>query len=199
MSTTIPEVAGGNQHVRTAEFIKWVKYDNATDTATTYTFSSAYKDETWTLDGAQVLFDAVGGLLSVGSQQRDISVSGFDTSVILMGIDPDEIYRVVDRSTKGSEIKIYRGFYNEQYQLTNMYLRFTGIVTSYTTDESFEDQENTISLILNCSATKYSLERLFSGRKTNSESWKQYAPSDTSMDRIPSLIGVSFDFGKQVK
>jgi hypothetical protein len=198
MSTLIPEVSGGDQNIRTAEFVRWVKYDNATDTATTYTFSSAYKDETWTIDGQQVVFEAVGGLLSVGSQQKDISVSGFDTSIILMGVDPDEVWRVVDRSTKGSEITIYRGFYDEQYNLTNMYLRFTGIVTSYTTDETYEAIENTINLILNCSATKYSLERLYSGRKTNSESWKQYAPSDTSMDKIPSLIGVQFDFGKKV-
>jgi hypothetical protein len=115
-----------------------------------------------------------------------------------MGVDPDEVWRVVDRSTKGSEITIYRGFYDEQYNLTNLYLRFTGIVTSYTTDETYQATENTINLVLNCSATKYSLERLYSGRKTNSESWKQYAPSDTSMDKIPSLIGVQFDFGKKV-
>jgi hypothetical protein len=198
MSTLIPEVSGGDQNIRTAEFVRWVKYDNATDTATTYTFSSAYKDETWTIDGQQVIFESVGGLLSVGSQQKDISVSGFDTSIILMGVDPDEIWRVVDRSTKGSEITIYRGFYDEQYVLTNMYLRFTGIVTSYTTDETYQATENTINLILNCSATKYSLERLFSGRKTNSESWKQYAPSDTSMDRIISLKDAPFDFGKKV-
>jgi hypothetical protein len=115
-----------------------------------------------------------------------------------MGIDPAEIYRVVDRNTKGSQIRIWRGFYNDNYILTNTYLRFTGIVTSYSTDEDYQILENTTNLILNCSATKYVLENLFSGRKTNSESWKQRYPNDTSMDNVVPLAGVSFDFGKKV-
>jgi len=201
MSTIIPEVVDTPQ-IKTAEFVEWIKYSYNTSTnsyeSTRYTFSSSYKDEVFEVDGVDQTFECLGGLLQIGTNQRDLKVTGFDTSIMLMGIDPAEIYRVVDRNTKGSQIRIWRGFYNDNYILTNTYLRFTGIVTSYSTDEDYQILENTTNLILNCSATKYVLENLFSGRKTNSESWKQRYPNDTSMDNVVPLAGVSFDFGKKV-
>lgn len=199
MSTIIPEVID-TPKIKTAEFVEWIKYsydtNTSTYTSTKYTFSSSYKDETFLVDGQPALFECVGGLLQIGTQQRDLKVTGFDTAIMLMGIDPAEIYRVVDRNTKGSKIRIWRGFYNDNYVLTDTYLRFTGIVTSYATNEDYQVLENTTNLVLNCSATKYVLENLFGGRKTNDESWKQYAPTDTSMNNVVALAGVSFDFGK---
>jgi hypothetical protein len=199
MSTIIPEVIN-TPKIKTAEFVEWIKYSYDTNTssytATRYTFSSSYKDEMFDVDGQPSLFECVGGLLQIGTQQRDLKVTGFDTAVMLMGIDPAEIYRVVDRDTKGSKIRIWRGFYNDDYVLTDTYLRFTGIVTSYVTNEDYQVLDNTTNLVLNCSATKYVLENLFSGRKTNAESWKQYSPNDTSMNNVVALAGVNFDFGK---
>ena len=201
MSTTIPQVVD-TPKITTAEFVEWTKYsyDTGSNTyiQTTYTFSSSYKDEVINVDGVNKTFECVGGLLQLGTQQRDIKATGFDTAIILMGIDPNEIYRVVDRNTKGSRIRIWRGFYNDNYALTATYLRFTGIVTSYTTNEEWSGQDNTTNLVLNCSATKYVLENLFSGRKTNPESWSQLNPADTSMYNVAALSGVAFDFGKKV-
>jgi hypothetical protein len=199
MSTSIPEVVNTSK-ITTCEFVEWIKYSYDTNTnsyqSTRYTFSSSYKDETFTVDGAPATFECLGGLLQVGTQQRDLKVTGFDTSIMLLGIDPAEIYRVVDRNTKGSKIRIWRGFYNDQYMLTDTYLRYTGIVTSYATNEDYQVLDNTTNLVLSCSATKYVLENLFSGRKTNDESWKILNPADTSMNNVVALAGVNFDFGK---
>jgi hypothetical protein len=204
----IPEVV--NQHIKTAEFVEWTTYVYNTAassyTPVTYYFSSTYKDETVKINtstgqpdsaGTSITFEYMGGLLQVGTQQRDIKASGFDTSIMLMGIDPNEIHRVVSRNTKGSRIRIWRGFYDDNYVLTNMYLRFTGIVTSYNTSEDFQVLDNTTNLVINCSPTKYVLENLYSGRKTNSQSWKQFSPGDTSMDNVVALAGVTFNFGKK--
>jgi hypothetical protein len=204
MSQLIPEVIN-NQKIVTAEFVQWTKYSYDTGSssyqATNYYFSSTYRDETFTVDGNPTTFEHLGGLLQIGVQQRDIKASGFDTSIMLMGVDPDEIYRVVGRETKGSRIRIWRGFYNENYVLTGTpYLRFTGIVTSYNTTEEYQvlEHNNTVSLVLNCSSTKYVLENMFKGRKTNRESWRQYDNTDTSMDGIVSLTTQKFDFGRKV-
>jgi hypothetical protein len=199
MSTLIPEVINEKQ-IKTAEFVEWTKYTYDTGIGAyrseVFYFSSGYKNETFTVDGVQRTFENLGGLLSVGAFQRDITATKADTSIVLMGIDPDEIYRVVDRNTKGSQIKIWRGFYNDKYELGNVYLRFTGVVTSYTTNENYSGIENTISLALNCSSSKWVLETLISGRKTNTESWALLNPNDTSMDNISSLSGTTFNFGK---
>jgi hypothetical protein len=202
MSTLIPEVVNTKQ-IKTAEFVEWTKYTYDTGLGAyrseVFYFSSGYKNETFQVDGVTRTFENLGGLLSVGAQQRDISATRFDTSIVLMGLDPDEIYRVVDRNTKGSQIKIWRGFYDDKYILGNVYLRFTGVVTSYSTSEQYSGIENTIALSLNCSSSKWVLETLISGRKTNSDSWKLLNPADKSMDNITSLSGTTFNFGKEVK
>lgn len=196
--TPIPAV-NGVPYVNNAEFVLWNQYGNAnSNVITTYTFSSSYKDETFTVDGEMVTFEAVGGLLQVGTQQRDIRVSGFDTSISLSGVDPAEMFRVLNRDTKGSEIKIFRGFYDSNYVLdtANVVPRFTGIVTSYTVDEDYVGLDDTVTLVLNCSSTRYVLQNLFGGRKTNPESWRQFYPNDVSMNAVPTLSQSSFDFGK---
>jgi hypothetical protein len=49
------------------------------------------------------------------------------------------------------------------------------------------------------SSFKSVLENRIAGRKTNSESWKEYNPTDTSMDRVPSLADRAFSFGQEPK
>jgi hypothetical protein len=198
----IPETV--EQHIKTAEFVEWTKYiynsKTGLYTPVVYYFSSTYKDETVTIDGQSVTFEHMGGLLQIGVQQRDIKTSAFDTSIMLMGIDPEEIYKVVSRETKGSRIRIWRGFYDEHYVLTgDLYLRFTGIVTSYNTNEDYQILNNTTNLVLNCSSTRYVLENTYSGRKTNQQSWQQYDKTDMGMNNVVTLAGQTFDFGKEKK
>lgn len=195
--TPIPQV-DGVPYVNNAEFVVWLQYDNDANTVTTYTFSSSYKDEQFAVDGTLYTFEATGALLQIGTQQRDITATSFDTTVALAGVDPDSMFAVVNRWTKGSEIKILRGFYDENYRLEGIpVLRYSGIITSWDATEDYTGLDNTVTLVLSCASTKTLLQQQISGRKTNGESWRQFSPDDRSMDRVATLSQVQFDFGKK--
>jgi len=198
MSTYIPEVDNA-PYVNNAEFVKMTIYNND-NTTTVYTFSSSYKDET--IDS--VLYKALGGLMGVGMQQRDIRVTSFDTAITLSGIGSENIYAVLGTKIKGSLVEIYRGFYDTNYVLENVVLRFNGIVTSYTISEDFVPAEHNDNFVVtvNCSSYKTVLENRIAGRQTSPNHWNEYngAPTikDTAMINIPNLINAYFDFGKPV-
>jgi hypothetical protein len=191
----IPEVSNNATKINSAEFVKLTVYNEYSNTANTtvYTFSSAYKEEL--IDGQ--FYTPLGGLLSVGVQQRDLRVTAADTSISLSGVDGNNIYIVLATKIKGSEIEIIRGFYNNNYILTNTYPRFTGIVTSYNIAEDRMDDYDTFTVTINASSYKTVLENRLAGRKTNQQSWQVFNSTDSSMNNMYSLSGKKFDFGKK--
>ena len=196
----IPAVANNKPLVNNAEFVKLTIYNEYGNTANNnvYTFSSSYQAET--IDGQS--YTPLGGLLAVGVQQRDIRVTSADTSISLSGIDGNNMSIVLGSLIRGSKIEITRGFYGGDGNVANNYVltsnahRFTGIVTNYNISEERQDNDDNFTITLNASSFKSTLENRIAGRKTNSESWKEINPTDTSMDRVPSLADRAFDFGK---
>ena len=193
----IPAVANNKALVNNAEFVKLTIYNEYANTANNnvYTFSSSYQTET--IDGQA--YTPLGGLLGIGIQQRDIRVTSADTSISLSGIDGTNMAIVLGTKIRGSKIELTRGFYNNNYILSNTAQRFTGIVTSYNISEERQDNDDNFTITLNASSFKSVLENRIAGRKTNSESWKEYNPTDTSMDRVPSIADRQFDFGQAPK
>jgi len=193
MSSNIPEVGNNATQINTAEFVKLKIYNDYSNTAntSTYTFSSAYKAETF----GNTTYTPLGGLLSVGAQARDIRVTQGDTSIALSGIDGNNIFVVLDSKIRGSEVTIYRGFYDANYVLANTYQRFTGIVTNYNITEDRVDNEDNFTVGISASSYKTVLENRIAGRKTNKESWRFFNSTDASMDQVYSITGVNFDFG----
>lgn len=161
------------------------------------TFSSAYTNET--IGGNT--YTPLGGLLSVGVQQRSIRVTQADTSIAISGVAGNNIYEVLDSQgqIRGSKVKIYRGFYNSNMVLSNAYLRFTGIVTNYGISEEREERLDNYTITFDCSSYKTVLENRIAGRKTNKESWQFFDSNDSSMNNINSLAGFTFDFGVDPK
>ena len=189
MSTSIPQVQDQTK-VISAEFIKLAI------STSTYTFSTSYKAET--IGG--VSYTPMGGLVEVGQQQRDLKVTSFDTSISLVGIDPANIQMVLGTPIRGSEVEIYRGFYNDNYALVNTVKRFTGVVTTYSITENRETEDLTYTIVVNCSSYKTVLENNIGGRRTNRDTWTYfYGSTDTSMDAVEKLNGAYFDFGVPVK
>ena len=192
----IPAVAGNKALVINAEFIKLTIYNDVSNTANTnvYTFSSAYQPET--IDGQ--IYTPLGGLLAVGVQQRDLRATSADTSITLSGIDGNNIYIALATKIKGSKIEITRGFYNNNYILSNTAHRFTGIVTSYNIAEDLQIIEDTdnFTVTVNASSFKSVLENRIAGRKTNPTSWQVFNSTDSSMNNIYSISDQNFDFGK---
>ena len=220
MTTSIPAVQG-TASIRDFEAVSLtVTFTNGTTKTTrSLYFSTSYKAETI----AGNSYSQLGGLMAISAQQRDLSATSYDTNVSITGIDPLYIYFIAGSPAtapipipgqadigvgyypviKGSEIKIYRGFYNANFVLTSTVLRYTGIVTSYSIteerDNSFEALNDTYTIALNCSAIKRLLESRIAGRKTNPASWQKLGLStDTSMSRVPGLQNKLFDFGKPV-
>lgn len=196
MSQYIPEVQN-TPSINSAEFVKLTIYNDYSNTAnvSVHTFSSAYKQET--INGTVYL--PLGGLLQVGAQNRDLRVTSGDTMISLSGISGNNIAIVLGTKIRGSEVEVYRGFYNNNQVLGNTYLRFTGIITSYGITEDREGQDDNFTVAIAASSYKTVLQNRIAGRKTNEESWKVFNPTDTSMDRVYSIAGVQFDFGKDPK
>lgn len=190
MSTLIPQVNDQPKET-SAEFIR-LTIKKAGEADDVYTFSSSYRNEV--IDNLN--YTPVGGLLEIGEQRRDIRATSFDTTFTLTGLDPDNIFLVLAEPIRGSEVEIYRGFYDSNYNLVNTVKRFTGIVTGYSISEQREQDIDIFSITINCSSYKTVLENNTGGRRTNSETWRKfYGTTDTSMDRIESLHEVSFNFG----
>jgi hypothetical protein len=196
MAQNIPEVQNTAQ-INSAEFVKLTVFNDYANTANVnvYTFSSAYKSETI----GNTVYLPLGGLLSVGAQNRDLRVTSGDTMIALSGVSGNNIYVVLDTKIRGSELEVYRGFYDANNQLGNTYLRFTGIITSYAIQEDREGNEDNYTVTVSASSYKTVLQNRVAGRKTNEESWKFFNSSDTSMDRVYGIAGVQFDFGKDPK
>lgn len=197
MSTVIPEVGNTVTQISSAEFVKITVYNDFANIANVnvYAISSSFKSET--IDGT--IYDPLGGLIAVGSQNRDLRVTAGDTNIAVSGIGGDSIELVLDLKIRGSEVEVIRGFYDANYVLTNTYPRFTGIITSYALEENREGNDNTFTVILSASSYKTVLENRIAGRKTNKESWRFFNSSDASMDNVYAIAGVSFDFGQPAR
>ena len=192
----IPAVNNATQ-INSAEFVKLTIYNDYNNTAnvTVHTFSSAYKNEI--IGGVTYL--ALGGLLQVGGQNRDLRVTSGDTTIALSGVSGNNIPIVLGTKIRGSQIEVIRGFYNANYELSNTYPRFTGIITSYSINEDREENTDNFTVTVSASSYKTVLENRIAGRKTNKESWRFFNSSDASMDNVYSISGVNFDFGQDPK
>lgn len=200
----IPFVQNNTPVVNSAEFVKLTIFNEYGNTSNggisnVYTFSSAYKDET--INGTT--YEALGGLLAVGQQPRDIRVTQADTSVALSGVDGNNIYIVLGTRIKGAKLEILRGFYGTSganvYVLQNTYPRFTGIVQSYSITEDRQGRDDTFTVAINASSYKTVLENRIAGRKTNERSWQVFNSTDSSMNNVYSIADRAFDFGKDSK
>jgi hypothetical protein len=197
----IPEVANSPLSIDTAEFVRLTIYNEYGNLAnvTVHTFSSAYRPETIN----STVYLPLGGLLAVGTQPRDLRVTAADTSIALSGISGNNISIVLGTKIKGSKIEILRGFYNNNYILTNSYQRFTGIVTSYGISEDMETNFNgstdNFTVTVNASSYKTVLENRVAGRKTNKSSWQVFNSTDSSMNNVYSVADQTFDFGQDAK
>jgi hypothetical protein len=197
----------------------------STGTATTYCFSTSFQPEVITdqnNDSSNVsgTYTPLGNLLAISGHQRDISATSYDTQISLVGIDPNKINLVLQvgldpvtmtytGGIKGSQIQIWRGFYDDAYKLIDTpQLRYTGIVTSYRIAEDRQGISDTFVLTLQCSSFKTVLENRTPGRHTNGASWNKNIPPnydangvpqnaayDTGMDRIQAIHGLTFNFG----
>jgi len=144
----------------------------------------------------------LGYFLQMSELQDDIKPTTNQIQIAMAGVPstvvPDFPNIALNSTIKGSRIKIYRAFFNNNV-LVDAYLRFSGYVSNYSLNETWEDDTRmtSFSISLQCSNILALLERQYSGRRTNEKDQKLWYPTDTGMDRVKVLADSSFDFGKK--
>jgi hypothetical protein len=149
-------------------------------------------------------FSALGTLVKVGDNQRDIKSTANETSFTLVGIDTAMLGFVLGQNVKGCQIESWKGFFDTNGALITtggqggLYQFFNGYINSFSISEQWmEEVRQYIGLItVNASSIQIILKNRIAGRYTNDNSWQFFNPSDTSMNRVAYVSTVNYYFGK---
>jgi hypothetical protein len=187
----------GTSNIRIADFLR------LTTTSGTYLMTTAPSNITVAAVDASP-FQSVGTLLAIGDVQRDIKSTANDTTITLSGIDTAMLGFVLGQNVKGSPIQLWHGFFDTSGALITtggtggLYQYFSGIITSFSISEQWMDDlrmyVGTISV--SASSIQLILQNRIAGRYTNDSSWQFYNSGDTSMNRVPFIETINYQFGK---
>ena len=144
----------------------------------------------------------LGKLMSITSSTSEIRASGGELMISIAGIPNSAISEIVNSKIKGAPVNVYRALFNSStgafLSITgNPMNRYQGFINNYTLSESWDQDTRTSSntITFTCASTVDVLQRKLAGRKTNSTSQNKYFPTDVSFDRVPNLVGSTFNFG----
>lgn len=189
MARSIPPVQ--ENHINTAIMIDLNLDGNV------YYISSAYDEITYSGN----TYTQLGAFLQVGEIAEDIKTTNGDIGISLSGIPDDTLTDVLTTNIKGGEVVLYRAFFNDDYSLdsANVYQRFKGIITTFAIEEQIDILEgnDTNAVTISCASINTILENKVAGQRSNPADREKFFPGDGTFDRVPDLMGVSFDFGKE--
>ena len=191
MSTTIAALSSSS--IRFAEFVR------LTLPAQILTFCNAAGPITVN----SITFTGLGSLLQIGEIQKNVKANSADLQISLTGIDPANIALVLGTQLKGSKVEIWRGFLDSNNQIITspsqqFFKRYQGIINNVAINEDFNDElrQRIATCVVSSSSMRTVLDARVAGIKTNEQSWKQFYPTDTSMNRVAIIASTYFDFGK---
>jgi hypothetical protein len=149
-------------------------------------------------------FGALGLLMKVGDTQRDIKSTANETTFTMVGIDTAMLGWVLGQQVKGSQIEAWKGFFNTDGELITtggsggLYQFFNGYINSFSIQETWmEEIRQFVGVIsVNASSIQLILRNRTAGRYTNDNNWQFFSPGDTSMDRVPFITNINYNFGK---
>ena len=164
---------------------------------TTYYISNAYKAITYNSNS----YTECGAFLQIGQFTEDIKTTNGDISIALTGIPSNINYiqTILGANIKGGTCKVHRAFFDDNYAVTNVYQRFSGIITNYSIseDENILDSNITNTVAISVASINTLLENRVSGQRTNPADRKEFYPTDETFSRVPELHNVNFDFGRE--
>lgn len=187
----------GTSNIRIADFLR------ITTVGGTYLMTTAPADMTVPAVDASP-FQSVGTLLAIGDIQRDIKSTANDTTITLSGIDTSMLGFVLGQNVKGSPIQLWHGFFDTNGALITtggtggLYQYFNGIITSFAISEQWVDEARMYlgTISVSASSIQLILQNRIAGRYTNNSSWQFYNSNDTSMNRVPFIETINYQFGK---
>ena len=182
-------------NIRFAEFVQVV-----TPTAT-YRFATTPTALTVTGIGT---FDGLGALVGIGEIQRDIKSTANQTSITLIGIDTALLGWVLGQEIKGSQITMWKGFFDTDGNLITgggtggLYQYFYGFVNNFSIGEQWMEEARMYvgTIAVSASSIQIILQNRVAGRFTNDQSWQFYNAGDTSMNRVGYVSTIYYPFGK---
>jgi hypothetical protein len=186
-------------NIRYADFVRVV-----TPTAT-YRFATTPTALTIPAVDSQP-FDGLGALVGIGEVQRDIKSTANQTTITLVGIDTALLGWVLGHEIKGSQITMWKGFFDTDGNLITgggsggLYQYFYGYVNSFQIGEQWmEDARMYVGTItVSASNVQIILQNRVGGRFTNDASWTFYNAGDTSMNRVGFVSTIYYPFGQTV-
>ena len=186
-----------NNNIRYADFVR------VTTPSATYRFASSPSSLTIPAVDAQP-FDALGILMKVGDTQRDIKSTANETTFTMVGIDTAMLGWVLGQQIKGSQIEAWKGFFDTNGALITtggsggLYQFFNGYINSFSIDETWMEEARSFVGIISVAASSIQiiLKNRTAGRYTNDNNWQFFTPGDTSMDRVPFISNINYNFGK---
>lgn len=149
-------------------------------------------------------FDGLGVLVNIGDVQRDIKSTANETTITLVGLDTAILGLVLSAKIKGSKIEMWHGFFDQNGALITtggtggLYKFFTGFINSFSINEQwFEEVRQYVGVVnVSASSVQIILQNRTAGRYTNNNAWQFFNPGDTSMQRVPFIETIAYQFGK---
>lgn len=192
----IPPVVNTN-NIRYADFVR------VTTPTATYRFATTPSALTVSAVDSQP-FGALGILMKVGDTQRDIKSTANETTFTMVGIDTAMLGWVLGNQIKGSQIEAWKGFFDTNGALITtggtggLYQFFNGYINSFAVEETWMEEIRQFVGVISVSASSIQiiLKNRTAGRYTNDNNWQFFSPGDTSMDRVPFISNINYNFGK---
>lgn len=149
-------------------------------------------------------FDALGVLIKVGDTQRDIKSTANETTFTLVGIDTAALGWVLGNQIKGSQVEAWKGFFDTDGALITtggqggLYQFFNGYINSFAIDETWMEEVRSFIGVITVAASSIQLilKNRTAGRFTNDNNWQFFNSGDTSMNRVPFITNINYNFGK---
>jgi hypothetical protein len=185
-------------NIRFADFVRIITPTN------TFHFSTAPNAITIpAVDSAP--FDGLGTLVGFGNVQRDIKATANETTITLTGIDTSLLSFVLGNAVKGSQITMWKGFFDTTGALITtggtggLYQYFYGFVNTFAIGEQWMEEVRMYvgTITIHGANIQMILQNRVAGRFTNDQSWQFTTPGDTSMNRVATIASLYFPFGKQ--
>jgi hypothetical protein len=201
MNVITPVVNTNN--IRYADFVRITIPSTTGGSTTVYRFASTPSALTIPAVDAQP-FSALGLLMKVGDTQRDIKSTANETTFTLVGIDTALLGWVLGNQIKGSQIEAWKGFFNTDGALITtggtggLYQFFNGYINSFSIQEEWMEEIRQFVGVISVAASSIQLilKNRTAGRYTNDNNWQFFAAGDTSMNRVPFITNINYNFGK---
>ena len=135
---------------------------------------------------------------------QDIKSTANETTFTLVGIDQTMLGWVLGNQIKGSQIEAWKGFFNTDGALITtggtggLYQFFNGYINSFSIQEEWMEELRQFVGVISVAASSIQLilKNRTAGRYTNDNNWQFFAPNDTSMNRVPFITNINYNFGK---